>query len=182
MQLANKIIVVTGAGSGMGREMTLQLLKKNAKVVGVDIHENALAKTQKLAGVGDDCFKGFQLDVSNKEKVEALPAAVIAHFGSVDGLINNAGIIQKFIPVNELSYEEGYIHDSLYIAHVGGHEDFEEKLHSPLEMIEKVAKELVVLCDGAIWIKDFFETFYPSATQILDIYHVKSDRRSGADC
>ncbi|AYQ31819.1 SDR family oxidoreductase [Runella sp. SP2] len=106
MQLANKIIVVTGAGSGMGREMTLQLLKKNAKVVGVDIHENALVETQKLAGVGDDCFKGFQLDISNKEKVEALPAAVIAHFGSVDGLINNAGIIQKFIPVNELSYED----------------------------------------------------------------------------
>lgn len=106
MQLANKIIVVTGAGSGMGREMTLQLLKKNAKVVGVDIHENALAETQKLAGVGDDCFKGFQLDISNKEKVEALPVAVIAHFGSVDGLINNAGIIQKFIPVNELSYED----------------------------------------------------------------------------
>lgn len=67
----------------------------------------------------------------------------------------------------------GYIHDSLYIAHLGGHKDFEEKLHLPLEMIEKVAKEMVVLCDGAIWIKDFFQSFYPQATQILDIYHVK---------
>lgn len=67
----------------------------------------------------------------------------------------------------------GYLHDSLYIAHLGGHKDFEEKLHLPLEIIERVAKEVVVLCDGAIWIKDFFQSFYPKATQILDIYHVK---------
>jgi hypothetical protein len=67
----------------------------------------------------------------------------------------------------------GYIHNSLYVAHLGSHEDFEEKLHLPLEIIEKVAKEMVILCDGAIWIKDFFQTFYPKATQILDIYHVK---------
>jgi hypothetical protein len=67
----------------------------------------------------------------------------------------------------------GYVHDSHYIAHLGGHEDFEQKLHPSLEIIEKVAKEMVVLCDGAVWIKDFFQTYYPKATQILDIYHVK---------
>lgn len=67
----------------------------------------------------------------------------------------------------------GYINNSLYVAHLGSHEDFEQKLHLPLEIIEKAAKEMVVLCDGAIWIKDFFQTFYPKATQILDIYHVK---------
>lgn len=106
MQVANKIIVVTGAGSGIGRELTLQLLKKNAKVVGIDIHENALLETQKIAGVGHDQFKGFTLDITDKAKVEALPNEVISHFGAVDGIINNAGIIQKFIPVNELNFEE----------------------------------------------------------------------------
>lgn len=106
MKVSNKIIVVTGAGSGIGRELTLQLLKKNANVAGIDIHENALAETQKLAGVGDDRFKGFVLDISDKTKADALPDAVIKHFGAVDGIINNAGIIQKFIHVNNLAIED----------------------------------------------------------------------------
>jgi short-subunit dehydrogenase len=102
MKVANKTIVLTGAGSGMGREMAFLLLKKGANVAGIDIHADALAETQKLAGVDDSRFKGFVLDISNKEKVDALPAAIIAHFGQVDGLINNAGIIQKFVKVNDL--------------------------------------------------------------------------------
>jgi NAD(P)-dependent dehydrogenase (short-subunit alcohol dehydrogenase family) len=106
MQTSNKVIVVTGAGSGIGRELTLQLLKKNANVAGVDIHENALVETQTLAGVGDDRFKGFVLDISDKTKADALPNEVITHFGSVDGIINNAGIIQKFIHVNDLVIED----------------------------------------------------------------------------
>jgi len=106
MQIANKTIVLTGAGSGIGRELALQLIKKQANVVGVDINLNSLLETQKIAGVGDDRFKVFTLDITNKEKVDALPNEVIKHFGSVDGIINNAGIIQKFIPVNDLSIEE----------------------------------------------------------------------------
>lgn len=106
MQVADKIIVITGAGSGIGRELTLQLLKKNANVAGVDIHENALAETQQIAGVGDNRFKGFVLDISDKTKADALPDAVIKHFGAVDGIINNAGIIQKFIHVNDLAIED----------------------------------------------------------------------------
>lgn len=106
MKLSNKTIVVTGAGSGIGRELSLQLLKKSAKVIGVDIHPNALAETQKIAGVGDDRFKGYQVDISNKEQVESFAKDAINDFDFVDGIINNAGIIQKFIPVNELSYDD----------------------------------------------------------------------------
>lgn len=106
MQVSNKIIVVTGAGSGIGRELTVQLLKKQAKVAGVDINLNALLETQKIANVGQDKLKVFELNITDKEKVEALPNDVISHFGTVDGIINNAGIIQHFIPVNELGYDE----------------------------------------------------------------------------
>lgn len=108
MKVSNKTIVVTGAGSGIGRELTLQLIKKQANVAGVDIHLDSLTETQKIAGVGEDRFKAFVLDISNKETVEALPNEVIQHFGAVDGIINNAGIIQHFIPVNNLSYDEIY--------------------------------------------------------------------------
>ncbi|KPM46741.1 SDR family NAD(P)-dependent oxidoreductase [Jiulongibacter sediminis] len=106
MIVNQKTILLTGAGSGMGREMALLLLKKGANVAGVDIHPDALAETQRLGGVDDSRFKGFVLDITNKEKVDALPAEVIGHFGQVDGLINNAGIIQKFIMVNELELSD----------------------------------------------------------------------------
>jgi short-subunit dehydrogenase len=106
MQVSNKIIVVTGAGSGIGRELALQLINGRANVAGVDINLDSLLETQKIAGVGDDRFKAFQLNITDKENVEALPNQVIQHFGAVDGIINNAGIIQHFIPVNDLSYQE----------------------------------------------------------------------------
>ncbi|MEA5141684.1 SDR family NAD(P)-dependent oxidoreductase [Arcicella rigui] len=108
MLVAHKTIIVTGAGSGIGRELTLQLLRKNANVVGIDININALDETQKIANVGDDRFKGFALDITDRAKVEALPHEILKHFEAVDGIINNAGIIQKFIKVNDLSIEDIY--------------------------------------------------------------------------
>lgn len=106
MQLTQKIIVVTGAGSGIGRELTLQLLGRGASVAGVDINPATLTETGQLAGVGPDRFGAFPLDITNKEQVDALPGAVIGRFGAVDGIINNAGIIQPFRPVNDLSAEQ----------------------------------------------------------------------------
>lgn len=106
MQVNNKTIVVTGAGSGIGRELSLLLLQKQANVVGIDINPLALAETQEIAGVGDDRFKAFALDITDKARVDNLPGEVMVHFGSVDGIINNAGIIQKFKSVNDLTIEE----------------------------------------------------------------------------
>ncbi|QHW00423.1 SDR family NAD(P)-dependent oxidoreductase [Spirosoma endbachense] len=105
MQLANKTIVVTGAGGGIGRELCLQLVQRGANVAGVDINLATLDETGRLAGVGRDRFAGFQLDITDGEKVSSLPAEVLAHFGVVDGLINNAGIIQPFKLVNDLSMD-----------------------------------------------------------------------------
>jgi short-subunit dehydrogenase len=106
MQAASKTIVVTGAGSGIGRELTLQLLKKQANVAGVDIHADSLEETRNLANAEENRFKAFVLDISDSTKTEALHGEVIRHFGSVDGIINNAGIIQKFISVNDLGFED----------------------------------------------------------------------------
>lgn len=106
MKVANKVIVVTGGGSGIGRELCLLLLQKQANVAAVDLNPEALAETRKIAGVGNDRFKAFVLDITDKEKVDALPQEVVGHFGQVDGLINNAGIIQKFIPVIDLPMEQ----------------------------------------------------------------------------
>jgi NAD(P)-dependent dehydrogenase (short-subunit alcohol dehydrogenase family) len=73
MQLATKTFVVTGAGSGIGRELTRQLIGKGAKVAGVDINPTALSQTQQLADVGDDRFKAFPLIVQTRSKSITYP-------------------------------------------------------------------------------------------------------------
>lgn len=52
MQIANKTIIVTGAGSGIGRELSIELLSKNANIIGVDIHENDLVEIPKNSRCG----------------------------------------------------------------------------------------------------------------------------------
>lgn len=104
MNVNGKIIVVTGAGSGMGREITLLLLKRGATVAAVDINDEALTETAALAG-SPPALASFPLDIADRQAVEALPARVIAAFGAVDGVINNAGIIQPMIMVDELGFD-----------------------------------------------------------------------------
>jgi short-subunit dehydrogenase len=104
MQLTDKTIVVTG--SGIGRELTLQLLNRGARVAAVDINPASLQQTDNLAGVAPDRLKTFALDITNQENVDDLPNQVVSQFGAVDGIINNAGIIQPFKPVNDLSIDE----------------------------------------------------------------------------
>jgi len=53
MKVAGKIIVVTGAGSGMGREVTLEALRRGASVAAVDLNEATLAETASLVGAPD---------------------------------------------------------------------------------------------------------------------------------
>jgi len=105
MKVQNKVIAVTGGGSGMSRELVLHLLSKNAKVVTVDINESALQETVSLATSKKDSLKTFVVDITNKTAVEQLLKNAVDTFGFVDGIINNAGIIQPFIKVNDLSYE-----------------------------------------------------------------------------
>ncbi|MCC6298882.1 MAG: SDR family NAD(P)-dependent oxidoreductase [Anaerolineales bacterium] len=105
MKVQNKVIVVTGAGSGMGREIVLNLLSKGASVAAADINETTLQETAKLAGGKSAKIATFVLNVADKEAVEALPAKVIARFGVVDGIINNAGIIQPFVRLNDLKFD-----------------------------------------------------------------------------
>lgn len=103
MEIKNKVIVVTGAGSGMGRALTLQLVKMGAKVAIADINETGMAETLEIAGKSN--VSQHKIDISNRESVEAFPESVIKHHGVVDGIINNAGIIQPFTDVKDLDYK-----------------------------------------------------------------------------
>src|SRR5438552_3238973 len=105
MKVQNKVVVVTGGGSGMGREFVLNLLSKGAKVVAVDINETALQETVALAKGEKNSISTFVVDIANRASVEKLLNDSLERFGCVDGIINNAGIIQPFVKVNQLGFE-----------------------------------------------------------------------------
>jgi NAD(P)-dependent dehydrogenase (short-subunit alcohol dehydrogenase family) len=106
MKVQGKTIVVTGGGSGMGRELVLLLLKKGARVAAVDINETTLAETANLAGYDKQSLSTHVINIADREAVYALPDAVMKAHGPVDGLINNAGIIQRFVRVKDLEQNE----------------------------------------------------------------------------
>jgi short-subunit dehydrogenase len=105
MKLQNKIIVVTGGGNGIGRELVLHLLSKGVIVAAIDISEAGLQGTVDLAGDRKDRLSTHVLNITNKEAVEALPDQIIARHGAVDGIINCAGIIQPFVRLKDLEYQ-----------------------------------------------------------------------------
>jgi NAD(P)-dependent dehydrogenase (short-subunit alcohol dehydrogenase family) len=103
MKPAGKVMVVTGAGSGIGRELTRELVRRGARVAAVDLNAATVAETAALVGAPDRVAT-FVLTVTDRTAVEALPAQVAERLGPVDGIINNAGIIQPFVRLAELDY------------------------------------------------------------------------------
>lgn len=106
MKVQGKTIVVTGGGSGIGREMVLLLLKRGARVAAVDINEATLNETAALAGELQSRLTTHVVNITDREAVLKLPEAVIQAHGAVDGIINNAGIIQKFVRINDLDFKD----------------------------------------------------------------------------
>lgn len=104
MRVQNKVIVVTGGGNGMGRELVLLLLSRGARVAAVDINEAALSETAALATNQKDRLSTHILNITDKDAVSVFPEQVVAVHGAVDGIINNAGIIQPFVRVDDLDY------------------------------------------------------------------------------
>jgi NAD(P)-dependent dehydrogenase (short-subunit alcohol dehydrogenase family) len=101
MKVAGKVWVVTGAGSGMGRALTLLFLDRGARVAAADRDAGGLTETAAVARAGNR-LSTHVVDITDRAAVGALPAEVEEAHGAVDGLVNNAGIIQPFLPVSAL--------------------------------------------------------------------------------
>jgi NADP-dependent 3-hydroxy acid dehydrogenase YdfG len=88
----NKVAVITGAGSGIGRALALNLARKGAKLALSDIDADGLAETARQAQALGADVKADRLNVAEREAVLAYADAVVAHFGEVHQIYNNAGI------------------------------------------------------------------------------------------
>jgi len=105
MSFQGKVVVVTGAGSGMGRAMVQEFAAKGAKVAALDINLDSASKT--VADLPEpDMGLAVKVDVSSPESVSAAMAEVGMWAGRVDVLCNNAGIVDSFRPAHEIPLEE----------------------------------------------------------------------------
>jgi len=87
-----KVAVITGAGSGIGRALALNLAKQGAQLALSDVDTDGLAETVRQAEALGANVKSDWLDVAEREAVLAYADAVVAHFGTVHQVYNNAGV------------------------------------------------------------------------------------------
>jgi NADP-dependent 3-hydroxy acid dehydrogenase YdfG len=89
---AGKVAVVTGAGSGIGQALAIELARSGASVAISDVNTEGLAVTEeRLTAIGAS-VKADRLDVTEREAFELYADAVVEHFGKVNQVYNNAGI------------------------------------------------------------------------------------------
>ena len=105
MKLDQKVAIVTGAASGIGKAIALRFAREGAKVVIADLNfdaANGVAAEIKSAG-GE--ARGIAMDVTSEQHVNTGVTATVAAYGGVDILVSNAGI-QIVRPLEEFSYDE----------------------------------------------------------------------------
>ena len=102
-----KVAVITGAGSGMGRYLAVLLAKEGADVSVCDVNEETLNETVEMLRKYNVSVSSHLLDVSDKEAIEALPKKVIDQHGKVDMVFNNAGVTtgSHFKDMNEDNWD-----------------------------------------------------------------------------
>lgn len=99
--LTDRVIVVTGAGAGLGAGIVEALLAVGARVVAADVQSDAVRETAARLDPGGARTLPLVADVTDEAAVERMIAAAVARFGAVDGLVNNAGVITMGTALDE---------------------------------------------------------------------------------
>ena len=94
MELKDKVVVVTGAAQGLGRQFALSCAENGMKVALADINFENLEKTRLECEEKGVEARGYELDVTQENEVESVYSKVVSDFGSIDSSINNAGILR----------------------------------------------------------------------------------------
>jgi 3-hydroxybutyrate dehydrogenase len=104
MRLKDKVAIVTGAASGIGKEIAKTYVREGGKVVIADINQTAADAVATELG-GPSKAIGVVMDVTNEQAVDAGVAKTVEHFGKVDILVSNAGI-QIVAPMDEFKFSD----------------------------------------------------------------------------
>jgi NAD(P)-dependent dehydrogenase (short-subunit alcohol dehydrogenase family) len=102
MAFQQRMAAITGAGSGIGRAIALELAARGASVAAIDLDKAAAEETVKLIGARGGRGAAFRADVSKAPEVDAAMTAAIAALGSLEILVNNAGVLDGYFPVDEM--------------------------------------------------------------------------------
>lgn len=106
MDLKGRVAIVTGAGRGLGWAIAKRLADEGASLVIADINwESAREKAELLKKMGREAI-GIKVDVSKADEVNNMVKQVLEQFGGIDILINNAGILGPYLPVEEYPEEQ----------------------------------------------------------------------------
>ena len=105
MKLKDKSAIVTGAASGIGKDIALVFSREGAKVAIADLNLDAAKGAASEIRAGGGQAIGVAMDVTNEQQVNDGVAAVVTAFGGVDILVSNAGI-QIVHPLEQFSYAE----------------------------------------------------------------------------
>ena len=93
MRLEGKVALITGAASGIGRQTALLLASEGARIAGVDVSSEANEETAAMVREAGGDIIALQADISNAGDCERMVAATEEHFGKLDVLFNNAGVM-----------------------------------------------------------------------------------------
>jgi len=102
MKLSNKVALITGSGSGIGRASAILFSQEGAKISVADIDEKGGQQTVDLIKQKGGSAIFIQTDVSKANDIERMIRATVDHYGKLDILFNNAGIGMPFIPIEEV--------------------------------------------------------------------------------
>ncbi len=94
MRLRDKVAIITGAGRGIGQATALKFGREGAKVAACDINADLAQEAAGLVVAEGGDATGFQVDVRDKASISRMVEEVVARYGRIDCLVNNAGIVQ----------------------------------------------------------------------------------------
>lgn len=105
MEFQGKSVVVTGASSGMGRQIALDFAKAGAVVVAVARRKERLEKLAEEAKELAGKILPFAGDVTSHESIDGMIEYAVKETGRLDILVNNAGLMDEFVPIGEMTEE-----------------------------------------------------------------------------
>ena len=105
MKLKDKVAVITGAASGLGRASALRFATEGAAVGVADINEQGAAETVDLIRVAGGTALALQTDVTDEDQVKSTLTRVADEFGGIDILFSNAGIPMA-VPITKLTVDQ----------------------------------------------------------------------------